>query len=100
MNVRNDLAMAYHMGYEDALAKRMPDSSKAGILNSYNCMNSERMTTVDETERIKCRYVSGLHDRFLTIHVMECSECGRTYEHVNGDYEYCPHCGARIVEAD
>lgn len=33
----------------------------------------------------------------LTVHVMECPECGRTYEHVNGDYEYCPHCGIRFL---
>ena len=58
------------------------------------------MTTADETERIKCRYVSGLHDRFMTVHVMECGACGRTYEHVNGDYEYCPHCIARIVREE
>ena len=31
------------------------------------------------------------------IHYMECSECGRTYEHVNGDYPYCPHCGRKVV---
>ena len=30
------------------------------------------------------------------IHVLECSECGRTCEHVNGSYPRCPHCGARV----
>ena len=30
-----------------------------------------------------------------TVHVLECSECGRECEHVNGDYEHCPHCLAR-----
>ena len=34
----------------------------------------------------------------VTAHVMECDECGGTYEHVNGDYERCPHCGAEVVE--
>lgn len=29
------------------------------------------------------------------VHVLECSECGRECEHVNGDYEYCPHCLAK-----
>lgn len=29
-----DLAMAYHMGYEDALARRTPDASKARSLAS------------------------------------------------------------------
>lgn len=27
------------------------------------------------------------------VHVLECDKCGRTCEHVNGDYDYCPHCG-------
>jgi hypothetical protein len=33
----------------------------------------------------------------VTAHVMECDECGHTYEHVNGDYGRCPHCG-KVVE--
>ena len=32
------------------------------------------------------------------IHVMECSACGGTYEHINGSYEFCPRCGRRIKE--
>jgi hypothetical protein len=31
------------------------------------------------------------------IHVMECSVCGGTYEHVNGSYEFCPRCGKKVV---
>ena len=34
----------------------------------------------------------------VTAHVMECDMCGRTYEHVNGAYPRCPHCGAKAVE--
>lgn len=34
------------------------------------------------------------------IHVMECTECGHTYEHVNGDYEYCPRCGRKRKDVD
>lgn len=30
------------------------------------------------------------------IHVMECSACGGTFEHVNGSYEFCPRCRRRI----
>ena len=33
-----------------------------------------------------------------TVHVMECDECGGTYEHANGDYEHCPRCGRKTVE--
>lgn len=29
------------------------------------------------------------------VHVLECSNCGKECEHVNGDYEYCPHCLAK-----
>lgn len=27
----------------------------------------------------------------------ECSSCGRSFESLFGDYEYCPRCGARLV---
>ena len=50
----------------------------------------------DETETIYCVGNSILLDsRPLQVHVMECTECGHTYEHVNGDYEYCPRCGRK-----
>ena len=32
------------------------------------------------------------------VHVLECSACGETCEHVNGSYQRCPHCGRRTVE--
>lgn len=32
------------------------------------------------------------------IHVLECSACGETCEHVNGSYPRCPYCGAKAVE--
>ena len=52
----------------------------------------------DETDLIPfVRADSGDHEVDY-IHVMECSACGGTYEHVNGSYEFCPRCGARIVE--
>lgn len=74
-------------------------------LDSYNCTNSERSsertTTVDETATWECVCDQiGRYGKRVTIHVMECSECGHTYEHVNGDYEYCPRCGRRVVEVD
>lgn len=30
------------------------------------------------------------------IHVLECSACGQTCEHVNGSYPKCPHCGRSV----
>lgn len=74
-----------------------PEQAIAATLGSCNCSNSERTTTVDETDRISISWQDGRH---VTIHVMECSECGHTYEHVNGDYEFCPHCGRRVVEVN
>ena len=51
----------------------------------------------DETETLECVCDGvGHYGKKVTIHVMECPECGRTYEHVNGDYERCPHCGTRF----
>ena len=29
------------------------------------------------------------------VHVLECSNCGKKCEHVNDDYEHCPHCLAK-----
>lgn len=28
----------------------------------------------------------------------ECGECGHSCEDVFGSYEYCPHCGAKVVD--
>lgn len=52
----------------------------------------------DETETIECVCDDVWHyGKRLTVHVMECSECGHTYEHVNGSYEFCPRCGAKVI---
>ena len=32
------------------------------------------------------------------IHVLECSACGHTCEHVNGSYPRCPHCGTKAAK--
>lgn len=31
------------------------------------------------------------------VRIYECSECGRSCEEMYGEYERCPHCGARVV---
>ena len=72
-------------------------------LGSRNCSNSERTGTciADETDTWECVCDQiGRYGKCVTIHVMECSECGHTYEHVNGDYEFCPHCGRRLEVTD
>lgn len=70
-----------------------PEQAVTATLGAGTCK-------VDETETWQgvcmmskpIRYV-----RNLTIHVMECSACGGTYEHVNGGYEFCPRCGRKVV---
>lgn len=67
-----------------------PEQAIAVTLGQGTCQ-------ADETERISTSWKDGRH---VTIHVMECSECGHTYEHVNGPYEFCPRCGRKVVEVD
>ena len=56
---------------------------------------------VDETYSYECiGDDSSCYGKVITVHVMECSECGQTYEHVNGNYEFCPRCGRRIEVVD
>jgi hypothetical protein len=81
-------AIAATLGVTDATLARQPD---VGTCHA------------DETETFECldsRYKSFDYNPYITVHVMECSECGRTYEHVFGDYEHCPHCGRRIEVTD
>lgn len=59
-------------------------------------MSEERTCQADETDTIECVCDGiGNYGKRLTVHVMECTECGHVYEHVNGDYEYCPRCGRK-----
>ena len=42
--------------------------------------------------------VDSYSNAYETVHVLECSACGETCEHVNGGYPRCPHCGRTAVE--
>lgn len=58
-----------------------------------------REATRDETATEHySRPAKGLRRERIVLHTMECNECGRSYEHVYGDYERCPHCGAVFKE--
>lgn len=79
-----------------------PEQAIAATLGSCNCSdnctNGERTETcrADETDTWECvRDDLGGYGKTMTVHVMECTECGHVYEHVNGDYEYCPRCGRK-----
>ena len=55
--------------------------------------------TLDETETYECVIDDAWrYGERITVHVMECSECGNTHEHVNGAYDYCPYCRRKAVE--
>ena len=30
----------------------------------------------------------------------ECRECGQSCEEMYGEYEFCPHCGRKVVSGD
>jgi len=71
-----------------------PEQAIAATLGPMTCQ-------ADETDTWECVCDGiGHYGERMTIHVMECDKCWHTYEHVNGSYEYCPHCGRRIVEVD
>lgn len=58
----------------------------------------KRTCELEETESYECRRFDTAEPKLyatrLTVHVLECSECGRTCEHVNGTYPRCPYCSA------
>lgn len=51
MSAENDLALAYLMGYDDALAKRKPDASKARVLGPYD-LAVENARLQEQMERL------------------------------------------------
>lgn len=90
-------------GKLSAQALLTPEQAIAATLGSCNCSNSERTETckADETDTIKCWVKckdEPSSERMELIHVLECSVCGGTYEHVNGGYEFCPRCGREVVD--
>lgn len=81
----SDLLVSYQydLGAEDAIA---------ATLGRGTCI-------ADETDTWECVCDGlGRYGERVTIHVMECSACGRTFEYINGSYEYCPYCRAKIKE--
>ena len=71
-----------------------PEQAIAATLGAGTC-------EADETDTIKCWVKckdEPSTEHMDLIHVMECSACGGTYEHVNGSYEFCPRCGRKVVD--
>lgn len=84
--------LAHHLTPEQAIAATFGSCNR-----SSNCTNSERTETCEADETDLIPFVRADSDDFEVdyIHVMECTECGHVYEHVNGDYEFCPRCGRK-----
>ncbi len=77
-----------------SLRQVTPEQAIAATLGVGTCK-------ADETDVIKCWVKckdEPSTEHVELIHVMECSACGHTYEYVNGSYEYCPRCGAKVVD--
>lgn len=72
-----------HVGISE---DRVRVESKSGAVEYVR----ERTCHFDQTDEIPT--ISGM------IRVWECSNCGRECEELNGVYEYCPHCGAKVIE--
>jgi len=47
----------------------------------------------DKCELVETDSYNPTHE---TVHVLECSICGRTCEHINGGYLRCPHCRRKV----
>lgn len=70
-----------------------PAQAIAATLGSGTCK-------ADETDTWECvRDDLGGYGKTMTVHVMECSACGGAYEYINGGYEFCPRCRAKVVDA-
>lgn len=67
--------------------------SDPNLLEPDSNLLEPKLCELEETERFVIRYDNqGIRPEVL--HILECSECGRTCEHVNGTYPRCPYCSA------
>lgn len=76
MNTDFDLKMAYHMGYEDALAKRMPEPSKASVLGRGAC----QMEYVADWMGWHCKSCDNIRQGLRDQKPNYCPNCGRRVE--------------------
>ena len=80
---------------------RVDDENAArGLRDLFGVWKADepKICELEETESYECRRFDTadpkLYATRLTVHVLECSECGRTCEHVNGTYPRCPYCSS------
>lgn len=75
-----------------------------GRRNLTKCLRgtNARQVIVDELADTQTT-VLDLTETTRTVHGeevrgWECRECGQSCEEMYGEYEYCPHCGRKVVE--
>ena len=76
-------------------------ANKLGLLKCLRGTNA-RQVIVDELADTQTT-VLDLTETTRTVHGeevrgWECRECGQSCEEMYGEYEYCPHCGRKVVE--
>lgn len=81
---------SYTNGYECARIHVMRIDERTARKDAIKIWNT-RVELGGET----CNPVETATLENATAHVMECDMCGCTYEHVNGGYPRCPHCGRK-----
>ena len=81
MSAENDLALAYHMGYDDALAKRKPDASKAQVLASYD------LAAENARLRELVRHMNTCIEHYEPDGSIGCEHCPLDNDTGNCDYE-------------
>lgn len=67
-----------------------PEGSHTKILRGLADLVDMQTTVLDLTETT--RTVHGEE-----VRGWECRECGQSCEEMYGEYEYCPHCGRKVV---
>ena len=87
MSLTTDLEMAYHMGYDDALARRKPDASKVHVFGRGTCKADK------------------LCDGYLYYTSYWCRGCDERFAYRPiGDKDrgaspkFCPNCGRKVVD--
>lgn len=86
-----------HSGRHDEGVEGMPDQEATMLMLAKGRAREKWNRRAERTCRADLTEDRGEGHPWRT---WECSACGGTYEDVNGRYERCPHCGARVVDAE
>ena len=87
---------AESMGGQGLLCKRL-NTLAEGVQRGIDMLNEQPTIVERKTGRWMDR---GQYTDFSPQHAFRCSECGQHLLEFEMIYDYCPHCGARMVNAD